>query len=401
MNRRKALWAGLVTGGLVPSALRAQEPGRARAGDGDLFPDFEPEPTQAPRSRRDVDPFPPEDSAKPGHGFATDPEPIAPQDDPPADLPDEPGYTWLNRDISRYTSLAYDARTPRPQNDIVNWIFRRTGSEVWHGEKIAVLSASRAQIRAYHSRTWLREVDAIVQRFIDATADILDVRVRFFAAQDPRWRYAVYSRLNRIGTGPHGQQIWTLTPESARLVESQLLVTPGFKALADRRFELVNGQTVTVETADKLDYFAGAQRESSVGLGYQPSVQNLNEGVTLRFSPLLNHEGDMLDAAVDLKAVTVKRLYRTRILARREIGPNDLAIDIPEVTETRLNLTVPNWPLGQTLLISGGITPGILQPKGGFLRLPGTMPTDTELLVFLDVEPQREPPRAARRTRDR
>jgi hypothetical protein len=44
------------------------------------------------------------------------------------------------------------------------------------------------------------------------------------------------------------------------------------------------------------------------------------------------------------------------------------------------------------LLISGGITPGILQSKTGFLnlRVPGTVPTDTELLVFIDVEPIRD-----------
>jgi hypothetical protein len=40
------------------------------------------------------------------------------------------------------------------------------------------------------------------------------------------------------------------------------------------------------------------------------------------------------------------------------------------------------------LLISGGIQPGILQDKGGLfkMRIPGTVPTTTELLAFVDVE---------------
>ena len=69
-----------------------------------------------------------------------------------------------------------------------------------------------------------------------------------------------------------------------------------------------------------------------------------------------------------------------------------MSIDVPEVSETRLNVPVKNWPLGQTLLISGGITPGILQSKTGFLnlRVPGTVPTDTELLVFIEVQPIRD-----------
>ena len=56
--------------------------------------------------------------------------------------------------------------------------------------------------------------------------------------------------------------------------------------------------------------------------------------------------------------------------------PSELFIDVPEVTETRLNQMVKDWPLGQTLLVSGGIQPGILQDKNGFLslRIPGTVP---------------------------
>jgi hypothetical protein len=68
------------------------------------------------------------------------------------------------------------------------------------------------------------------------------------------------------------------------------------------------------------------------------------------------------------------------------------------VTESRLNQTVRGWPLGQTLLISAGIQPGILQGKGGFmnLRIPGTVPSGTELLIFLDAETASRPRRAAR-----
>jgi hypothetical protein len=60
---------------------------------------------------------------------------------------------------------------------------------------------------------------------------------------------------------------------------------------------------------------------------------------------------------------------------------------VPEVSETRLNQTVKDWPLGQTLVISAGIQPGILMSKGGLfnMRIPGTVPGGTEVLVFLDV----------------
>jgi len=53
---------------------------------------------------------------------------------------------------------------------------------------------------------------------------------------------------------------------------------------------------------------------------------------------------------------------------------------------THLDQTVKNWPLGQTLLITGGIHPGILDKKGGWLGTPIGAPTSTEVLVFLDAE---------------
>ena len=111
--------------------------------------------------------------------------------------------------------------------------------------------------------------------------------------------------------------------------------------------------------------------------GYVP---NLEEGFTLRLSPLLTFDGDSLDAAIELTANTVRTLHRTRVSAPSQVGASELSVDIPEVSETRLNQTVKDWPLGQTLLISGGIHPGILQDKNGFLnlRIPGTVPTSTE-----------------------
>ena len=185
-------------------------------------------------------------------------------------------------------------------------------------------------------------------------SDFLSIRVRFVAAVDTRWRYAVYSRLTPVGSGPQGQQIWTLKVEDAAFVLAQMQVYQGFRLLTDQKVEMVNGQTLTVKTSEPRGYTGGMQRESAVGLGYQPKAEQLEEGVTLRLSPLLTFDGDALDAAIDLTANTVKSLHRTRVIAPREIGPSEITLDVPEVTESRLNQTVKGWPLGQTLLISGG-----------------------------------------------
>ena len=60
-----------------------------------------------------------------------------------------------------------------------------------------------------------------------------------------------------------------------------------------------------------------------------------------------------------------------------------MSIDVPEVSMTHLEQTVKNWPLGQTLLITGGIHPGILDKKGGWLGTPFGAQLPRRFLSFL------------------
>ena len=132
MNRRMALFLTLMMGGLVPRGLRAQGTSRRTSTK-------EPRPGPRSRRRRDV----------PSSGVADEKEPeveAGDQDEPTPNLPAEPGQAWRRYDIGHYTSLAQNQSLP--QNAIVEWIFRRTGSADWHGDKVAVLGASRSQLHA-------------------------------------------------------------------------------------------------------------------------------------------------------------------------------------------------------------------------------------------------------------
>jgi hypothetical protein len=308
------------------------------------------------------------------------------RDDPPASFGGEPGFKWRTYDIARYTRLA--SSQTNPQKALIDWIFKRTGTAEWHGDKLAVLSASRTQLRAYNSTEVLKQVDEIVERFINATEDTLSIHFQFIAAVDTRWRYSVFPRLTHVGSGPQGQQIWTMRMEDAAIVLSTLKLQQGFQPLAEQRIEMVNGQTLTVKTHEKRKYAGGLQRDNVAGSGFQSRSDEIEEHITLKLSPLLNFDGTALDAMIDLTANTVRAFHRTKVIAPREIGPSEMSIDVPESTETHLDQTVKNWPLGQTLLISAGIHPGILSKKTGWFNLPipGTFPTGTEVLVFLDAE---------------
>ena len=317
----------------------------------------------------------------------------------PANFPNQAGSKWLNLPIGDYTAL--DPNGSSPQTAIIEWIFRRTGTGPWHGDKIAVLSASRTQLRAYNSPKWLKYVEDTVDRFTSSTVgDVLSVRVRFIAAADSRWRYAVHQRLTPAQSGSQGQQCWYTSVADAEMVISQMQVWQGFKLLGNTSVPVLNGQTVKFEQVEDRPFTAGVQRESAVGLGFQPKAEKLKEGVVLKFSPLLTFEGDTLDAAIELSTNLVRKLHPVKVLAPREVGPGELTLDVPEASETRLNQTIKDWKLGEVLIISAGIQPGILMDKGGFLnmKIPGTVPTGTELLVVINVETVKD---KERRPRDR
>ena len=303
----------------------------------------------------------------------------------PANFPNEVDFEWKTFDIAKYTSLTPTAISP--QTAILDWIFRRTETGPWHGEKIAVLSATRNKIKAYNSKKILDQVAETVSQFVDAQSDVLSVRVRFIAAADARWRSTVYSRMSPVGSGPQGQQIWQTSEGNIEGIIAQMQVWQGFTLLEDKRCDVLNGQTLRVERVLKNAYPGSVQREGAVGLGYQPKVESLSEGMVLRFSPLLSYEGDSLDAAIELSTNLVRKLHQVKVLGPKEVGTGEVTIDVPEVSETRLNQAVKTWKLGQALIISAGIQPGLLLDKNGWmnLKLPGTVPTGTEALCVINV----------------
>ncbi len=180
MNRRSALMLSMLAG-LVPQTLWAQTAGRKTTKTRDK--------AFTPVSRDDEH----DDPATSG-------------DEAPSTFPPEPGFQWKRYPISAYTRAA--SNQTNPQKAIIDWIFKRTGFTAWHSDKIAVLSASRTELRAYNSPDVLKQVDEVVERFTNAVDDVLSIRVQFIAAVDTRWRYSVFNRLTFVGNGPQGQQIW-------------------------------------------------------------------------------------------------------------------------------------------------------------------------------------------------
>ncbi len=123
-------------------------------------------------------------------------------------------------------------------------------------------------------------------------------------------------------------------------------------------------------TKDVRTFVGGLMQDAAGGMNFQPRPDKIEEGVFLKISPLLNFDGNAVDAKIDLTVNTVRMLHRTKVIAPREVGAVETTIDVPDTTQTHLEQTVRNWRLGQSLIISCGIHPGILDKKTGLFNLP-------------------------------
>src|SRR6516165_2514611 len=108
MNRRTALLLSILLGGLVPESLHAQSGGRRSAKTRDR-------------------------SLEPASSFRDDSDAAA-ADDGAAPFSSEAGFQWRRYDISRYTRIANSQANP--QKALIDWIFKRTGTADWHGDKV-------------------------------------------------------------------------------------------------------------------------------------------------------------------------------------------------------------------------------------------------------------------------
>jgi hypothetical protein len=369
MNRRTAMFFSLLAGAFAPRALFGQDSPRRTASRSRGQ-------TLEPKSRRpaadeepDSESSPLDDSTIPG-------------------LAEKGGQKWRTWNIKPYTSLGLPHAATSPQSAILDWIFRRTTDAVWHGEKPAALNATRNEIRAYHDAETLAMVAEVIERFVQAKEDILTVHIQLLRADNVKWRYPIFNQLDYKQSGAQGQQVWELDQNQAALVMAQLQMQ-GHKLLTNRQVEMINGQTLKVNTTVNRGFVGGTQRSSNAALGPQGRTDKLMEGVWLSMSPLLTFDADALDIGIELTSNTVRTYHRTRVIAPRDAGAGEINIDVPEVSQTYLRQTIKDVKLGKTLLISAGIQPGILdENKNGFmnLRIPGTVPTSSELLLFLDIK---------------
>jgi hypothetical protein len=332
--------------------------------------------------------------------------PIARSTAGPGSLPNDAGQVWRDYDISPYTTRV--TATNRPEQAIVDWILRETGYEAWHGETVAVLTADRRTLHAYHTPDVQAVVAEMVDRFVNTEAESHGFNIRILSVGNPNWRSKAQRVLRPVAAQSQGVQAWLLAKEDAALLVADVSRRNDFREYGTPQLLVNNGQSTVVSAIRPKTFIRDVLYRGDVWPGFEPQMAQVDEGFSLEFSPLVSLDGQMIDAVVKCNVDQIEKMIPVNLDVPTQNAPRQRTkVEVPQMIGCRLQERF-RFPADQVLLISLGVvaTPTPAANNG----LPSGIPlissnTRADLLVLVESKgkasssappPQAVPPTATR-----
>ena len=122
--------------------------------------------------------------------------------------------------------------------------------------------------------------------------------------------------------------------------------------------------------------------------GFEAQPGQIDEGLSLEFSPLVTVDGDSVDAVIKCHIDQVERLLPVVVEVPTSVAPRQRTkIEVPQVSQSRVQERF-RWPVEQVLLIGFGMTPAPhpAQVKRLRLGLSPPSPPRTDVLVMIECK---------------
>jgi hypothetical protein len=280
-------------------------------------------------------------------------------------LPNEHGQIWREYDLSPYTAAVKDH--DRPQQAVVDWILRDTGTDVWFSEPLGILSATATTLRVYHTPQMHERVREMVERLVLSAGDKHMLGLRLVTVGSPNWRARAVSMLRPIDVKSPGVEGWLLSRENAAMLYQELKARSDVREHSAPQVEVMGGQSRTLARTQPVRYQRGVQPRAD-GLGYELIAGQIDEGYSLRISPLLSLDRQAVEAAITCEVDQVEKLVPI-VLDVPVVGQGPrVQIQVPQLVSWRLSERL-RWPADQVLLLSCGVVANPAADAGGPLSL--------------------------------
>lgn len=282
-------------------------------------------------------------------------------------LPNQ-GQVWREYDISPYTSKV--TTTEKPEQAIVDWIVRETGTEAWFSDPLGILSASKDTLRVYHTPEMQRLVLDIVDRFVSSQADPYAISLRLVAVGSPNWRSTAMSLLQPVDLQTPGVDGWLLTKEHAAVLLAQMRNRTDFREYGSPNLLIPNGQSHTISRTTPKNYVRTVRMRPDVWPGHELVMGQLQEGFSLQINPLMSRDGTSMEAVVKCNIDQIEKLIDVNVdVPSAGGGVQRVQVQVPQVVSWRLHERF-RWPADKVLLLSCGVVAAPTSERIGPLGIP-------------------------------
>ncbi len=285
-----------------------------------------------------------------------------------AELPREHGQQYLRYDISPYTSRVTNSE--KPEQAIVDWILRETGTEVWFAEPFGFLNADRKSLKVYHTPDVHKIVREVCDRFNASEAESHVFGVQLVTVGSPNWRSKLLPLMTPVNVQTPGMEAWLITKENAAVMLDDLRKRTDFREHNSPNLVIHNGQAQELSRMRPRNYVRSVRLLGGGFQGHELDMAQVEEGFSLMFSPLLSLDRHTIDAVIKCQVQQIEKLVSVPIEVPAAGGDGQrVEIQVPQIVNWRIHERF-RWPTDRVLVVSCGVVATPSPDRPNVLGLP-------------------------------
>lgn len=301
-------------------------------------------------------------------------------------LPHDHNQKWREYDIRPYTS--HITTTERPEQAVIDWVLRETGTEVWFTEPLGLLNASKDTLRVYHTDEMQAVVQEVVDKLVVSQGETHAFSLRLVAVSNPNWRVKALPLMRGVTVQSPGVDAWLLTKENAAVLLTEIRKRTDFSDHNSPNLVIHNGQSQTISAMRPRNYVRNLRLRENAFPAYELEMGQIQEGYSLQVSPLLALDQESVDIVIKCQIDQVENLLPVRFDVPTTNTTRQAAeIQVPQLVSWRLHERF-RWPTEQVLLLSCGVvaTPAAERTIGplGLPKLLNTGAARADALLFIE-----------------